>query len=324
MKKKNIIVTGGAGYIGSHACKALFQNNFNPVTIDNLSTGNKSAVQWGPLVKCDISNTKKLRKIFIKYKPIAVMHFASSCYVRESVENPILYYKNNFINSFKLINTMIDCKIKNIIFSSTCAIYGDQYKEKIKEEFVKDPINPYGKTKLMIENLLEDLSNQNKIKYISLRYFNAAGADSENQIGELHNPETHLIPCAINSGLKKKKLTIFGKNFKTKDGTAIRDYIYIEDLVKAHLYSLKYLLNKKKSNCFNLGSGKGYSVYEVVKFLKKNGLNIKFKYAKAKSGDPTKLVADNKKIKKILHWNPSRNNLNKILSTAISWHKNLI
>lgn len=316
-----IIVTGGAGYIGSHTCKLLKQKGYDPITIDNLSTGYSSFVKWGEFIMLDINETDKLTKILNKIKPIAVIHFAASSCVGESMDNPTKYYYNNVSGTISLLKAMQNVGLLNIVFSSSCAIYGIPSFNKIKEDSTQNPISPYGNSKLIIEKILIDLSKLKKIKFYSLRYFNAAGADDDLEIGELHDPETHLIPLAIKSGFDKNYiLKIFGNDFDTPDGTAIRDYVHVNDLAKAHFLSLENLLNKKKSNFINLGNGVGFSVLQIIDILKKQGINIKHEIQKKREGDPPKLLADISKAKEVLNWAPSYD-IETILISAHRWYK---
>lgn len=318
-----IIVTGGAGYIGSHTCKLLKQKGYDPITIDNLSTGHSSFVKWGELIKLDIKETDKLIDILKKINPAAIIHFAASSYVGESMVNPTKYYHNNVAGTISLLEAMQNNGLKNIVFSSTCAIYGIPFSNKIKENSIQKPISPYGNSKLIIEKILNDLSRLKKINFYSLRYFNAAGADDELEIGELHDPETHLIPLAIKSGFDKNYiLKVFGNDFDTPDGTAIRDYVHVNDLALAHYLSLENLINKKQSDFINLGSGTGFSVLEVIDILKKQGVNIKYKMQNRRDGDPPKLLADITKASKVLDWTPSYD-IEKTLLSSHNWYKKI-
>lgn len=320
---RKVLVTGGAGYIGSHTSKLLAGNGYIPVCYDNLSEGHADFVKWGPLEIGELHDTKKLVDVINTHKPEAVIHFAASAYVGESVINPFKYYKNNVGGTLSLLEAMKITKLKNIVFSSTCATYGIPEVNFIDEAHPQRPINPYGNTKLIIENILHDLSINNDISYVSLRYFNAAGADSEGEIGENHYPETHLIPLAIFSGLrlKQEQLQIFGTDFPTEDGTAIRDYIHVEDLASAHLRALEYLKVNKTSNIFNLGVGKGVSVKKVISTLNEIGLNVNFINSPRRVGDPSCLVADASKSRTVLKWEPKYTNIKDILLTAVEWHK---
>ncbi len=318
---KKILVTGGAGYIGSHTSKLLYQSGYDPICLDNLSTGHKEFVKWGPLEVGEIQNTKFVIKVLKKYKPIAVIHFAGSAYVGESVKDPIKYYNNNVGGTLSLLNAMQITNIRNIVFSSTCATYGIPNANVIDENHPQIPINPYGESKLIVEKILSDLGKQKKISQISLRYFNAAGADKDGEIGEWHNPETHLIPLAILSALPGNILKVFGKDFPTPDGTPVRDYIHVEDLASAHIKALELIIGNQISDFINLGTGKGYSVKEIILELKELGLSVNFEFASRRDGDPPFLIANPLKAKSILNWEASYQNISDILKTAISWHK---
>ena len=316
----NVIVTGGAGYIGSHVCKLLKKKNINPVTIDNLSNGYKSFVKWGPFEKTNLNNYNKLNRIFKKYKPIAVIHLAAKIESEKSVQNPINFYENNISDTITLLKVMEKNNVNKIIFSSSAAVYQIKNKKNFEKDALK-PSSPYGFTKLTVENLINDYSKNKKLKYIFLRFFNAAGADRMLEIGERHKDETHLIPLAIDAAYKGKTLKIFGINYKTKDGSAIRDYIHVSDLAISHYLSLKYLIKNNPSQIFNVGFGKGYSVLEIVKLLKKK-LNIKYKITKRRKGDNDYLVSNISKIKKILRFKPTEN-IHSILDTAINYYKKI-
>ena len=316
---KKILITGGAGYIGSHTCKLIASSGYEPICFDNLSTGHKDFVKWGPLITGDLRDFKLLKDTFYKFKPEAVIHFAGSSLVAESVSNPLKYYDNNVGSTLSLLNAMKCANVKNIVFSSTCATYGADTNNPIDESFPQKPINPYGASKLMIEIILNSLANTKEINHISLRYFNAAGADKNNEIGEKHNPETHLIPLAINSALGGDKLKVFGNDFPTKDGTAIRDYIHVEDLASAHIKALEYIIDSGKSDFINLGTGEGYSVKEILTTLKDLGLNPSIIQSPRRIGDPAVLIANANKAKDILNWKPNYN-LKEILASAKAWH----
>ncbi len=320
----NILVTGGAGYIGSHFVKILLKNNFDVVVLDNLSRGHKKAIPADvPFEEVDLLNYTELEKVFTKHKFDAVVHFAAFAYVGESVENPIKYYENNVVGSFNLLRTCIEANIKKFVFSSTCSLYGNPDKIPISEDQPTNPINPYAQTKLTIENILHDFDSAYNLKSVALRYFNAAGADFEAEIGESHDPEPHLIPIVINTALgKREKVFIFGDDYNTKDGTCIRDYIHINDLGDAHLKALKYLRDGGDSQIINLGTGEGNSVKEIIDVSEKiTGLKIKSEITGRRDGDPAVLIADNKKAHKVLGWKPEHN-LNDIISSAYNWHKN--
>lgn len=317
-----VIVLGGAGYIGSHICKKLHQNGIDFLIIDNLSTGNEKLIKWGDFIKENILNTDKITDIFAKYKPDAIIHLAAFSSVGESVENPILYYQNNVTGSISVINAMIKAKINNIVFSSSAAIFGAPKDEIISETTLKLPINPYGKSKLMIEEILQDCSKKYDICHTSLRYFNACGADPEGEIGEIHEPETHLIPILIKNFLNNNASSkIFGNDYPTPDGTCIRDYIHVCDIANAHLLALKKMLNTKKSIQLNLGTKTGTSTKEIVDTVSKiceQPLNIKITNKRA--GDPFKLVCDNSLAKSYLGWQ-AQYSVQDAIKHAFSWHK---
>ena len=318
---KNILVTGGAGYVGSHTCKLLASSGYLPITYDNLSTGYEDAVKWGPLVQGDLSDIEKLSVTLKRFQPSAVIHFAGSSYVGESVSNPFKYYHNNVGGTISLLEAMRTQKIDKIVFSSTCATYGTPDLKAIDECCLQNPINPYGQSKLMIEKILTDLANQGQISQISLRYFNAAGDDRDGEIGERHDPETHLIPLAISSALGGSKLKVFGTDFATPDGTAVRDYIHVEDLAVAHLLAVEHLMSGARSDFINLGTGTGHSVRQIIASLKDLGLKVLSEDASRREGDPAYLVADCLKAKVILKWEAQYTNISSILETAIRWHK---
>lgn len=323
MKNKTVLVTGGAGYIGSHTCKLLAKSGYLPVVLDNLVYGHRSFVKWGPLVEGDISDQSILSDIFIKYKPCGVIHFAAYAYVGESVINPAKYYINNVSGTLTLLEAMRASSCKNIVFSSTCATYGLPSSIPIKEEDPRVPINPYGKSKLMIEQILKDYDLAYGLKHIALRYFNAAGADIDGELGEDHIPETHLIPLAIYTLLgKTQQLEIFGTDYPTPDGTAVRDYIHVEDLAKAHLLSLEMLVAERKSDAFNLGTGLGVSVQQVIDSLRiVSGKNLFVSYGDRRAGDPPELVADPAKAKSVLGWQAHYTDLSDIMESAWKWHQ---
>ena len=322
MNKKTILVTGGAGYIGSHVCKKLFKNGYNPVTFDNLVYGHKEAVKWGDLFIGDLLNENSLFEAFQKYKPIAVMHFAAFAYVGESVINPSKYYRNNFLGSYNLLEVMRIMNISAIVFSSTCATYGIPKSSVIEENHLQNPINPYGKTKFAVEQMLKDYDKAYGIRNVSLRYFNAAGADPDCETGENHDPETHLIPLALDVAAKKRtEFTIFGNDYDTSDGTCIRDYIHVFDLADAHILALEYLLKGSSSDFFNLGTGNGCSVMEVINSIKRiTGKDIPLKLGLRRDGDPPILVSNYNKAKNELNWNPKYTDIDSIIQTAWKWH----
>ncbi|MBC8214219.1 MAG: UDP-glucose 4-epimerase GalE [Candidatus Marinimicrobia bacterium] len=319
---KYILVTGGAGYIGSHTCKLLAKHGYTSIVYDNLSRGNKWSVKWGIFIQGNISDQNKLRKIFQKYNPIAVIHFAGYAYVGESVEFPNLYYSNNVVGTSNLLEAMrLEC-IQNIVFSSTCATYGIPNSIPIIEDHQQNPVNPYGRTKLIIEKMLKDYNKAYNLNYVALRYFNAAGADPEGDIGEVHNPESHLIPILLDVALGKRDVVeIYGTDYETEDGTCIRDYIHVNDLGMAHISALDYLLKGEKSICLNLGTGKGYSVNQVIKATESiTGKKISVRTVNRREGDPPVLVSASKLIKNKLRLSNNYLSLDEQIEDAWKWH----
>jgi len=320
-----ILIVGGAGYIGSHVNKLLNKKGYETVVFDNLIYGHRDFVKWGEFVLGDLNNIKQIRLVFKKYKIEAVMHFAAFAYVGESVIEPQKYYINNVANTLNLLQVMKEFNCKYFIFSSTCATYGEPQYIPIDEKHPQNPINPYGQSKLMVEKILQDYSNAYGLKYVSLRYFNAAGADIDAEIGENHDPETHLIPLILDAAIgKREDIKVFGTDYDTPDGSAIRDYIHVMDLADAHILALEYLQNGEKSNVFNLGNGEGYSVLEVIDMVKKiTKQNFKVTIADRRPGDPAKLIGDATKAKKILGWKPKYFELETIIESAWRWHKKM-
>ena len=321
--KNPVLVTGGAGYIGAHACKALSRAGYTPIAYDNLVYGHRSAVKWGPLEEGDISDRRRLETVMREYKPGAIMHFAAYAYVGESVEKPSKYYCNNVAGTLMLLETMRSCGIDKIIFSSTCATYGMPEQIPIPEDHPQNPINPYGRSKLMVEWMLKDFAAAYNIKYVSLRYFNAAGADPGAEIGEDHDPETHLIPLVLDAASgKRAQIEIFGTDYETPDGTCIRDYIHVTDLADAHLLALEYLISGGNSDVLNLGNGNGFSVREVIAAaLKITGCDIPYLESDRRPGDPPVLIGSSNRIKKKLGWRPLYDSLGAIIETAWRWHQ---
>jgi UDP-glucose-4-epimerase GalE len=318
-----ILVTGGAGYIGSHACKVLAEAGYVPITLDNLSTGNRWSVKWGPSVEGNLADGDLLRKVIRKYSVSAVIHFAANAYVRESVVNPRKYFENNASNTLHLLGAMLDTDINHIVFSSTCATYGLPKKIPITENEIQQPISPYGESKLFIERVLRWYADAYSLNWMALRYFNAAGADSDGEIGEYHDPETHLIPLVIQSAMGcRPEVEIYGIDHPTHDGTPIRDYIHVTDLAKAHVLSLEYLKNGGKSGALNLGTGIGHSVMEVISAVKRiSGLSTPFRPIQKRPGDAPVLVADASKARQTIGWVPKFTDLHEIVETAWKWHK---
>ena len=318
----HILVTGGAGYIGSHTCKVLAGAGYVPITYDNLSTGNRWSVKWGPLVEADLADGVLLREVIRKYSVSAVIHFAANAYVGESVVNPRKYFENNASNTLNLLGAMLDTGINHIVFSSTCATYGIPDIIPISERECQKPINPYGESKLFIERVLRWYSNAYDLNWIALRYFNAAGADLNGEIGEHHDPETHLIPLVMQSAMGvRPKLEIYGMDHPTHDGTPIRDYIHVMDLADAHLLALEYLKKGGESRAINLGTGNGHSVMEVISAVKQiSGLLPLTRPVEKRPGDPPVLVADASKAHQTIGWIPNHKDIHEIVESAWKWH----
>ncbi len=319
---RRIVVTGGAGYIGSHTVKLLGERGYDILVYDNLSTGNEWAVLYGKLVKADLSDKETLKKVLEEFKPEAVIHFAAYIVVPESVREPLKYYRNNVANTLNLLEVMEEFGVKNFIFSSSAAVYGIPEEIPISEEASLNPINPYGETKATVERILRDLKNSGKdFRYVSLRYFNVAGADPDKKIGFAYPNPTHLIIRAVKTAAGEfDKLQVFGTDYPTPDGTCIRDYIHVVDLAEAHILALEYLLSEGESIVLNCGYGKGYSVLEVVEAVKKvTGVDFPVEEAPRREGDPPVLVAKAKKIKSVLGWEPKFNDLEFIIRTAWEW-----
>jgi len=319
-----ILVTGGAGYIGSHFVRLLSKNRIDVVILDNLSRGHIESIPVGvPFEKVDLLDVESLEKLFNNYKIDAIVHFAAFAYVGESVENPGLYYTNNVAGSLNLIKAAHKYGVQKFVFSSTCSLYGNPERVPISEEETTKPINPYANTKLMIEKILSDFESTYNSKFVALRYFNAAGADPSGEIGESHDPEPHLIPIVLKTALgEREKVLVFGNDYKTPDGTCIRDYIHINDLADAHFKALNYLESEKKSQIINLGTGSGNSVLELIELSRKiTGAEINAELTARRAGDPAILVADNRKAFDFLGWKPV-NDLTQILTDAWNWHKN--
>lgn len=318
-----ILVTGGAGYIGSHVCKALAGAGFEPITYDNLSLGHSWAVKWGPLVKGDICDKETLRQACRDYQPSGVIHLAGLSNVRESQRYPLRYYHNNVTGTLSLLEVIRKSEIPFFVFSSTCSIYGIPEQIPIDESHPKKPINPYGQSKWMVEQILETASLSYDMKVASLRYFNAAGADPEGEIGETHAPETHLLPLLIQAGLTKDgAFTLFGEDHDTPDGTPIRDFIHVTDLATAHVKALKRLIENQSSFSVNLGTGQGYSIREVIAAVEKElSTPISYKKGKRFAGDPPILIANAQKARDLLQWAPNHSSLSEIIATAGRWHQ---
>jgi UDP-glucose 4-epimerase len=317
-----ILVTGGAGYIGSHVVKELLRQNQKPIVFDNLQTGHRKAAQHAPFIEGDLSDLEKLKKTFQGNSIDAVMHFAGDCLVGESVQNPVKYFNNNVKNSLNLIEMMEECKVTKIVFSSSAAVYGEPEELPISEEHPCVPTNPYGETKWIFEKALQAFYDRGKLDFISLRYFNAAGADPGGEIGEDHSPETHLVPLVIKAALEGTPVTVYGTDYPTPDGTCIRDYVHVNDLTHAHILALGKLEQARISGIYNLGNGNGYSVREVIDTVRKvTGRKVALIDSSRRLGDPARLVASSEKIRMDLGWSPRYPNLEAIVETAWKWHR---
>lgn len=318
-----ILICGGAGYIGSHINKLLNQKGYETVVLDNLVYGHREAVKWGEFVKGDLADEREIEAVFQTYKIEAVFHFAAYAYVGESVEEPEKYYYNNVVNTLNLLKVMRKHECGTIIFSSTCATYGEPDCVPITEEQKQNPINPYGATKLMVERIFKDYAKAYGLRYVALRYFNAAGADPEGEIGESHTPETHLIPLVLDAAAgKRADIKVFGTDYDTPDGSCIRDYIHVADLAKAHVLALQYLEQGGDSDCFNLGNERGTSVLEVVEAVKAvTGKEFAVTYAERRPGDPAILVGSSKKAERILGWKAEYPDIETIAAHAWRWHE---
>lgn len=317
-----VLVTGGAGYIGSHTAKALASAGHDPVVFDNLSMGHRWAANWGTFVEGDLVDGELLRKTFREHQIEAVIHFAAFAYVGESVQDPRKYFQNNVVRTLSLLDAMVDSGVDRIIFSSTCATYGIPDRVPIDETHPQAPINPYGDSKLFVERALHWYRVAYGLNWMALRYFNAAGADPDGEIGELHDPETHLIPLVIYAALgRTDPVQIFGTDYPTDDGTAVRDYIHVADLADAHVRGLEYLAGGGESQALNLGTGSGYSVREVVDSVQRvSGKMVPAVEGTRRAGDPPRLVADASKAAEVLGWRPAYTELDDIVRTAWHWH----
>jgi UDP-glucose 4-epimerase len=318
---KVILVTGGAGYIGSHAVKELGRKGYQPLVYDNLSTGHRWAVRKDKLIAGDLADISLVRQILQQDRPIAVMHFAASSLVSESIERPELYFRNNVINTFNLLEAMLSNKVRYFIFSSTAAVYGNPHQIPIPEDHPLEPVNPYGEGKVFVEKALHWYKETHDLRYVSLRYFNAAGADPEGELGEMHDPETHLIPRILEVAAGKRPfIEVYGTDYDTPDGTCIRDYIHVNDLAQAHILALEALLNGHQSRVYNLGNQRGFSVKDVLEAARGvTGHPLPTKESPQRAGDPPVLVASSERIKKELGWKPHYADLKTILETAWGW-----
>jgi UDP-arabinose 4-epimerase len=318
-----VLVTGGAGYIGSHAAKALAAAGYEPVVLDDLSTGHRQAVKWGPFVEGSLESEELVSKVLKDFEVTAVMHFAASLLVGESMTQPQKYFWNNVVNTLRLLSAMLRAGVKHIVFSSSAAVYGIPAKVPIPEDHALRPINPYGETKVMMERALHWYSVAYRLRAASVRYFNAAGADSEGGLGEDHHPETHLIPLVIQAALGQRPLVeVYGTDYSTPDGTAIRDYVHVTDLAEAHVLALRYLVGGGETVALNLGTGKGYSVREVIAAVERvnGGRTPPFRDAPRRAGDPPSLIAAPGRAAQLLGWQPQHSDLDNIVRTAWAWH----
>lgn len=324
MTSQNILVTGGAGYIGSHACKALKKAGYTPVTFDNCSTGWADAVKFGPFAKGDLLDRARLEEVFAQYKPTAVMHFAALSQVGESMTEPGRYWRENVTGALNLAEAAVAENCLNFVFSSTCATYGDQDNVVLNETSAQQPINAYGASKRAIEEILRDFQAAFGLRHVIFRYFNVAGADPEAEVGEFHQPETHLIPLMLDAiEGTREALTIFGTDYDTPDGTCIRDYVHVCDLVDAHVLGLKWLSDGKPSRVFNLGTGDGFSVREVMRHSQAvTNRAVPHIDGPRRPGDCTKLVSGSTRAMSELGWAPQRSNLETMIRDAWRWHQN--
>lgn len=316
-----ILVTGGAGYVGSHACKALARLGRQPIVLDNLSQGHRSLVRWGPLEVGDLADAARLDAVFRRHRPDAVMHFAGVTSVGESIENPGLYYRNNVTGTLVLLEAMRRHAVNALVFSSSCAIYGCPETVPVPEEHAQSPVHPYGESKRMAERMLSDFDRAHGIRSISLRYFNAGGADPDGEAGEIHDPETHAIPLLLMAATGRiPRFEIYGADFPTPDGSAVRDYVHVSDLAEAHVTALDYLLDGGRSTAVNLGTGTGTSVLQLVEAVERViGRPVPRRVRPRRPGDPPILVADSGRAGALLGWRPKFEGLTDIITTAHAW-----
>jgi UDP-arabinose 4-epimerase len=318
---KTILVTGGAGFVGSHACKALSRAGYLPVTFDNLERGHEWAVKWGPLERGDLRNEKDVLRVFDAWRPWAIMHFAAYAYVGESVTEPGKYYDNNVGGTAKLLEACAAFGCEKVVFSSSCATYGVPERLPLKEDDAQDPVSPYGHTKLAAERMLKAAETAHGMRHVALRYFNAAGADPDGELGELHQPETHLIPLILFAAMgRERSIKIFGNDYPTPDGTCIRDYVHVSDLADAHVAAIEWLAAGHASDSFNLGVGRGFSVAEVVTTSEKvTGLSVRTEMCPRRPGDPPVLVSDSGKARAMLGWTPKFPDIDAQILHAWTW-----
>jgi UDP-arabinose 4-epimerase len=322
MSATKILVTGGAGYIGSQVCKVLAGAGYEPVVYDNLFRGHRTAVRWGPLEVGDLADEARLQATLERHRPESVMHFAALAYVGESVADPGLYYRNNVVGTLTLLEAMREAGIGTLVFSSTCATYGTPVRLPLTEDHPQEPINPYGSCKLVVERMLRDFGTAYGLRSVALRYFNAAGADPDGETGERHDPETHAIPLAIMAATGQgAAFRVFGTDYPTPDGSAVRDYVHVLDLADAHVAALRYLLDGGATDAFNLGTGTGTSVLELIAAVERvGGRTVPLVQDARRRGDPPVLVAEARKAAKTLRWEPRYRSIDEIVRTAWSWH----
>jgi UDP-glucose-4-epimerase GalE len=318
----HVIVTGGAGYIGSHVCKALASRGVTPVTVDNLSRGHREAVRWGPLEVLDLCDAPALAEVFARYRPIGVLHFAGVAYVSESVEQPALYFENNVSGSLSLLSAMRTSQCRALVFSSTCSVYGAPTRIPIVEAEPLEPINPYGRSKRIVEQALREYDAAYAMRSVSLRYFNAGGADPDLEIGERHDPEPHLIPRSLDVAAGRlPALSVWGADYETPDGTCIRDYVHVVDLAEAHIAALEYLQRGGRTTAVNLGAGAGHSVLEIARAVEEvTGRPVRREFQPRRPGDPPWLVADARYAQELLGWCPRHSDLRRIIGHAWAWY----
>lgn len=320
--ERNILVTGGAGYIGSHTVKELVKRGYDVTVLDNLSNGHMTSLRGVEYINGDIGDTRSVTELLKSKNVDAVINFAALACVGESVSNPGKYYENNVVKSKALLDAVVNSGVNKIVFSSSCATYGIPERVPISENEKQWPVNPYGWTKLMFEQMMKDYDNAYGLKFISLRYFNAAGADADGSMGEMHDPETHVIPILLENALgTRKKFSVFGTDYETRDGSCIRDYIHVTDLADAHIKAIEYLFTNEKSDFFNLGTGEGVTVLELIDAVGRiTGRRLNVSLENRRPGDPDALVADNSKAKAVLGWNPIHSSIDNIVRTAWNWH----
>lgn len=319
----DILVTGGAGYIGSHACKALARAGFTPITFDNFSTGWRDAVRFGPCVEGDLTDKTSIARVFQEHDPKAILHFAALSRVDEAMSNPGLYWRNNVLGSLNLIEAAMEHGCLDFVFSSTCATYGDQDNVVLDESSPQEPLNAYGASKLTVERILHDFGVTHGLRHVIFRYFNVAGADPEAEVGEFHRPETHLIPIVLDAvaGVRDG-VTIYGADYPTEDGTCIRDYVHVSDLVDAHVLGLRWLMEGKGNQVFNLGTGSGFSVREVIDSARRvTNRDVPTTLGDRRAGDAVKLVSGSTRAEEELQWQPQKSTMHQMIEDAWRWHQ---